>query len=72
MILNRKDIFRGTKNLWWNSQLLEEILLTARCSTGLWMDAVRLSVQDEVLLERIHDAISNLAGRLRKQDFAIS
>jgi len=31
-----------------------------------------LSVQDEVLLERIHDSISNLAGRLRKQDFVIS
>ena len=31
-----------------------------------------LSVQDEVLLERIHDSISNLAGRLRKQDFLIS
>ena len=30
-----------------------------------------LSVQDEVLLERIHDSISNLAGRLRKQDFVI-
>jgi len=31
-----------------------------------------LSVQDEVLLERIHDSISNLAGRLRKQNFVIS
>jgi len=31
-----------------------------------------LSVQDEVLLERIHDSISNLAGRLRKQGFVIS
>ena len=31
-----------------------------------------ISVQDEVLLERIHDAISSLAGRLRKQDFVIS
>ena len=31
-----------------------------------------LSVQDEVLLERIHDSISNLAGRLRKQDFILS
>jgi len=30
-----------------------------------------LSVQDEVLLERIHDSISNLAGRLRKQDFSL-
>jgi len=31
-----------------------------------------LSVQDEVLLERIHDSISTLAGRLRKQDFVLS
>jgi hypothetical protein len=30
-----------------------------------------LSVQDEVLLERIHDSISNLAGRLRKKDFLL-
>ena len=30
-----------------------------------------LSVQDEVLLERIHDAISRLAGRLRKQDYSL-
>jgi UDP-GlcNAc:undecaprenyl-phosphate GlcNAc-1-phosphate transferase len=31
-----------------------------------------LSVQDEVLLERIHDSLANLAGRLRKQDFIVS
>jgi len=31
-----------------------------------------LSVQDEVLLERIHDSLANLAGRLRKQDFILS
>ena len=31
-----------------------------------------LSVQDEVLFERIHDSISNLAGRLRKKDFLLS
>ena len=31
-----------------------------------------LSVQDEVLLERIHDSISNLAARLRKKDFLLS
>ena len=31
-----------------------------------------LSVQDEVLLERIHDSISNLASRLRKQNFVLS
>jgi UDP-GlcNAc:undecaprenyl-phosphate GlcNAc-1-phosphate transferase len=31
-----------------------------------------LSVQDEVLLERIHDSLANLAGRLRKQGFIIS
>ena len=30
-----------------------------------------LSVQDEVLLERIHDSISSLAGRLRKQDYSL-
>jgi len=30
-----------------------------------------LTVQDEVLLERIHDAISSLAARLRKKEFAI-
>ena len=30
-----------------------------------------LSVEDEVLLERIHDSISNLAGRLRKKDFIL-
>ena len=30
-----------------------------------------LSVQDEVLLERIHDSLANLAGRLRKQDFIL-
>ena len=30
-----------------------------------------LSVQDEVLLERIHDAISNLAGRIRKNNLQI-
>jgi UDP-GlcNAc:undecaprenyl-phosphate GlcNAc-1-phosphate transferase len=30
-----------------------------------------LSVQEEVWLERIHDSISNLAGRLRKQDYSI-
>ena len=30
-----------------------------------------LSVQDEVLLERIHDSISNLAARLRKKDFLL-
>jgi len=29
-----------------------------------------LKVQDEVLLERIHDSISNLAGRLRKNDYS--
>ena len=29
-----------------------------------------LKVQDEVLLERIHDSLSNLAGRLRKNDFS--
>jgi len=31
-----------------------------------------LSVQDEVLLERIHDSLVNLAGRLRKKDFLLS
>jgi UDP-GlcNAc:undecaprenyl-phosphate GlcNAc-1-phosphate transferase len=31
-----------------------------------------LSVQDEVLLERVHDSISNLAARLRKKDFLLS
>jgi hypothetical protein len=31
-----------------------------------------LSVQDEVLLERIHDSLTDLAGRLRKQDFILS
>jgi UDP-GlcNAc:undecaprenyl-phosphate GlcNAc-1-phosphate transferase len=31
-----------------------------------------LSVQDEVWLERIHDSLANLAGRLRKQDFILS
>jgi UDP-GlcNAc:undecaprenyl-phosphate GlcNAc-1-phosphate transferase len=31
-----------------------------------------LSVQEEVWLERIHDSISNLAGRLRKQDYSLS
>jgi UDP-GlcNAc:undecaprenyl-phosphate GlcNAc-1-phosphate transferase len=31
-----------------------------------------LSVQDEVLLERIHDSLANLAARLRKQDFILS
>jgi UDP-GlcNAc:undecaprenyl-phosphate/decaprenyl-phosphate GlcNAc-1-phosphate transferase len=31
-----------------------------------------LSVQDEVLLERIHDSISSLAGRLRRKDFLLS
>jgi hypothetical protein len=31
-----------------------------------------LSVQDEVLLEHIHDSLANLAGRLRKQDFILS
>jgi hypothetical protein len=30
-----------------------------------------ISVQDEVLLERIHDAISNLAGRLRKNEYTL-
>ena len=30
-----------------------------------------LSVQDEVLLERIHDSISSLAGRLRKLDYSL-
>jgi UDP-GlcNAc:undecaprenyl-phosphate GlcNAc-1-phosphate transferase len=30
-----------------------------------------LSVQDEVLLERIHDSISTLAGRLRKQSYSL-
>ena len=30
-----------------------------------------LSVQDEVLLERIHDSISVLAGRLRKENYQI-
>ena len=30
-----------------------------------------LSVQDEVLLERIHDAVANLAGRLRKSEYSI-
>ena len=30
-----------------------------------------LSVQDEVLLERIHDAISSLAARLRKKEYTI-
>ena len=30
-----------------------------------------ISVQDEVLLERIHDAISTLAGKLRKNDYSI-
>jgi len=30
-----------------------------------------LSVQDEVLLERIHDSISTLASRLRKQDYSL-
>jgi UDP-GlcNAc:undecaprenyl-phosphate GlcNAc-1-phosphate transferase len=31
-----------------------------------------LSVQEEVWLERIHDSISSLAGRLRKKDFFLS
>jgi len=31
-----------------------------------------LSVQDEVLLERIHDSLANLGARLRKQDFILS
>ena len=30
-----------------------------------------LSVQDEVLLERIHDSIANLAGRLRKDEYSL-
>ena len=30
-----------------------------------------LSVQDEVLLERIHDSISDFAGKLRKENFSI-
>ena len=30
-----------------------------------------LTVQDEVLLERIHDAISSLAGRLRKKEYTV-
>jgi UDP-GlcNAc:undecaprenyl-phosphate GlcNAc-1-phosphate transferase len=39
----------------------------------LFMDGrSSLSVQDEVLLERIHDSLANLAGRLRKQDFILS
>ena len=30
-----------------------------------------LSVQDEVLLERIHDAVSSFAARLRKNEYSI-
>jgi len=30
-----------------------------------------LSVQDEVLLERIHDSIAYLAGRLRKDEYSL-
>jgi hypothetical protein len=30
-----------------------------------------LSVQDEVLLERIHDALAVLAGRLRKAEYQL-
>jgi hypothetical protein len=30
-----------------------------------------LSVQDEVLLERIHDSISNLSRKLRKEDLIL-
>ncbi len=30
-----------------------------------------LSVQDEVLLERIHDSLANLAGRFSKQDYLL-
>ena len=30
-----------------------------------------LSVQDEVLLERVHDSISTLARRLRKIDYKL-
>ena len=32
-----------------------------------WDGRSSLSVQDEVLLERVHDSISNLAGKLRKE-----
>ena len=31
-----------------------------------------LTVQDEVLLERVHDSISNLAGKLRQGQVTLS
>ena len=64
---NILDILIVKKNLLSSSQFREEILHTEKAEYVFWDGRSSLSVQDEVLLERVHDSISNLAGKLRKE-----